>query len=158
MAFPIDRTLSAKQNFVNLINTVILVDSSTGALTVDDVTLSNVVSYTPSDASENTNTQITVTANTDSGFTGTTTLRYLRLTLGQTVVGARTQFSITSSDTTTTLLESISQEHNLLTSQVTLSGSLPTTSGASTTMTVTAVADGAFYVPASSFTVIVTLA
>lgn len=143
MSFQIDRTKTAQLNMLGLINS-----GSTYAFTGSEFTYGAPSAQTPADGQEDTNSQVTVTAVEDSGFTGTKTVRYRRLALGQTRPGARQNYVITTGDTLASLKEQIATEHNLILDQFDLTGTLPDDDAdPAATMTLTAVADSLVYLP-----------
>lgn len=148
MGQQIDRTKTAEQNMLALINT-----GSTFQFTGTEFTYGLPSSQTPADPQENTNSQVTLTAVAGSGFTGTQTVRYRRLALGATRPGALTSYTITGSDDINTLKAAIALEHNLVPDQFSLTGTLPTTSGEQQTFTLTAIANSLLYTGSTTVTV-----
>lgn len=141
MPFQIDRTKTAQQNMLGLINS-----GSTYAFTGTEFTYGTPADQTPADPEEDTNSEVTVTAVEDSGFTGTKTVRYRRLALGQTRPGARQNYVVTTGDTLASLKEQIATEHNLVLDQFDLTGTLPTADAdPAATFTLTAVEDSLLY-------------
>lgn len=149
MTFQVDRTKSAEENTLGLINT-----GSTYAFTGTEFEYGTPTVYVPQGA-EVSNTELTLTAVEDSGFTGTKTVKYTRLALGATRPGARQNYTITGADTLATLKEAIATEHNLILDQFNLTGTLPAQGAPAETFTLTAVADSLVYV-AGTHTVSVT--
>lgn len=120
MPHQIDRTKTARQNFIDLVNT-----GSTFPFTGTEFTESgNPEPYTDNPGVSN--TQVTLEAVSGSGFIGTKTVHYRRLTPGATRTAAALDFVISESDTLTTLKEMICVEHNLVSSEINLVGDLPT--------------------------------
>lgn len=119
MGHPIDRSKTAFQNFVDLINTV-----TNYELTGTEFTNGEPTEYIPEEP-DTSNTQITLTAVPSSGFTGTTTVRYSRLALGQTKIGASTTFALTGNPSRSAVEQLIAQAHNLVLDEFSLSGSIP---------------------------------
>ena len=138
--FQIDRTKTAAQNFLGLVNS-----ASSFTFTGTEFTVGNPSSQTPADPQEKTNSQATLTAVPDSGFVGTKTLRYARLALGQTRPGARQNYTITGADTIATLKAAVAVEHNLVLDQFDFTGTLPAQGAAAQTFTLAAIANSLLY-------------
>lgn len=137
----IDRTKTANANMLALILT-----ASTFQFAGTEFTIGNPSAQTPADPQEPTNSQVTLTAVNGSGFTGTKTLRYARLALGQTRPGAKTAYTIGASDTLATLKSAIAVEHNLVESEFDLTGTLPAQGAPAQTFTLTANANSLLYI------------
>lgn len=136
----IDRSKTADQNILALILT-----ASSFAFTGSEFTVGPASAQTPVDTQEHTNSQITLTAVDGSGFTGTKTLRYARLVMGQTRPGAKVAYTITGSDTLTTLKEAIAVEHNLVDSDFDITGTLPAQGAPAQQFAVTATGTSKLY-------------
>ena len=136
----IDRTKTAAANMLALILT-----ASTYAFTGTEFTVGAPSAQTPTDPTEPTNSQVTLTAVTGSGFTGTKTLRYARLAIGSTRPGAKTTYTITSADTMQTITDAIAVEHNLVESEVVVTGTIPAQGAPANPFTVTANAGSLLY-------------
>jgi hypothetical protein len=120
MPHQIDRTKTARQNFIDLVNT-----GSTFTFTGTEFTESgNPEPF--SDNPEVSNTEVILEAVSGSGFIGTKTVHYRRLTPGATRTAAALDFDISESDTLETLKEMVCAEHNLVSSEINLVGDLPT--------------------------------
>ena len=146
----IDRAKTAEANMLALILT-----ASTYAFAGTEFTVGPASSQTPTDGAEQTNSQVTLTAVDGSGFTGTKTLRYARLVLGQTRPGAKVAYVISGSDTNATLKTAIAVEHNLVETDFDITGTLPAQGDPDATFAVTAAAASKLYVTGSTFNVTV---
>jgi hypothetical protein len=130
MPHQVDRTKTARQNFIDLVNT-----GSTFTFTGTEFTEPTGVEEYTGDP-EVSNTQVTLEAVSGSGFVGTKTVHYRRLAPGATRTAAALEYNITEEDTLTTLKEMICVEHNLISSEISLVGDLPTTIGQTTEINV----------------------
>jgi len=136
----VDRAKSADQNMLALILT-----ASSFAFTGSEFTVGPASAQTPADPQEKTNSQVTLTAVANSGFTGTKTLRYARLVIGQTRPGAKVAYVIGGADTLSTLKSAIAVEHNLVESEFDITGSLPAQGAAAAVFAVTAAGASKLY-------------
>lgn len=137
----IDRAKSASQNVLAMILT-----ASSYAFAGTEFTVGNASAQTPANPAEGTNSQLTLTAVANSGFTGSKTLRYTRLSIGQTRPGAKVAYVIGASDTLGTLKSAIAVEHNLVESDFQITGSLPAQGAAAATFAVTAIGTSNLYI------------
>lgn len=138
--FQINRALSATQNLLGLVN-----NNSTYAFTGTEFTIGVPSAQTPADPEENTNSQVTLTAVVGSGFIGTKTSRYRRLAIGATRPGALVNYTIGAGDTQADLKEMIAVEHNLVSSDFTITGTMPTVDQQTEVFAVTAINDSLLY-------------
>lgn len=138
--FQIDRTKTSAANLIALLNT-----GSTYAFTGTEYTIGAPSAQTPVDGSENTNSQVTLTAVDGSGFTGTKTVRYRRLAMGATKPGAAVTYTITGADTLATVKTAIAVENNLIESDFDITGTLPVQGAADQPFAVTAGANSVLY-------------
>lgn len=129
----VDRTLTAQANWLALFNS-----ANTHVFDGSEFTLGLPLAHAPDDPQEPTNTQITITAVPDTEFTGSKTLRYQRLTLGYTRAGSTQNYSLTSGMTQQAMINTIMADHNLVPSEITIDGTLPTTPGGTAVWTLTA--------------------
>jgi hypothetical protein len=139
MPHQIDRAKTAAQNLLELVNT-----GSTYPFMGTEFTNGNPSVYTP-ESPDTSNTEITLTAVSGSGFTGTKTVRYRRLEMGQTKTAAATEFSVTDEDDIDSIKAQIAIEHNLVLSEFNLVGDLPIPGGADTNCTLQAVSNSVLY-------------
>lgn len=146
--FQIDRTKTAAANLIALLNT-----GSTYAFTGAEYTIGAPSAQTPVDTTENTNSQVTLTAVDGSGFTGTKTVRYRRLALGATKPGAAVAYNITGADTLATIQTAIAVEHNLIESDISTTGVIPVEGAGPNTFTVTAAPTSVLYTGTLNVTV-----
>jgi hypothetical protein len=119
MPHQIDRAKTARQNLIDLINTV-----TTYTFDGTEFTNGDPSDYTP-ESPDTSNTQITLTAVSESGFTGTKSIKYRRLELGHTKTGAETTFTVEDGDDRDSLEAKIAIEHNLVLGEFSLSGTIP---------------------------------
>jgi hypothetical protein len=120
MPHQIDRTKTARQNFIDLVNT-----GSDYVFVGTEFTESGSPElYTGQP--EVSNTQITLESTPNSGFVGTKTVYYRRLDAGNTRTAAALDFDITETDDLASLKNLICIEHNLVASEVNIVGDLPT--------------------------------
>lgn len=150
MPFQIDRAKTARENFVDLVNT-----GSTYVFTGTEFEENGVPEVYVGDPGVS-NTEITLDAVEGSGFIGVKTVYYRRLAPGATRTAAALEFDIIDTDTLTTLKEMICEEHNLVSSEVTLTGVLPTVVDESELIQVVFNANSLLYT-AGQFEVTVTL-
>lgn len=146
--FQIDRTKTSNANLIALLNT-----GSSFAFTGSEFTVGAPSAQTPTDGSENTNSQVTLTAVNGSGFTGTKTIRYRRLALGATKPGAKTNYNITGADTLATIKTAIALEHNLIESDFNVAGTIPAQGAGPATFAMTAAANSVLYTGTYNVTV-----
>jgi hypothetical protein len=147
--FQINRTLTAAANMLALVNS-----GSSYQFSGTEFTFGPASAQTPSNGAEQTNSQVTLTADEQTGFIGTKTVRYRRLSLGATRPGAAVSYTVGGADTPATLKAAIAAQHNLVESEFNLSGTWPTQGAGANTFTLTAVAGSLLYV--GSITVQVT--
>lgn len=138
--YQIDRTKTAAANLIGLLNT-----GSTYTFTGTEYTIGAPSAQTPVDGSENTNSQVTLTAVDGSGFTGTKTVRYRRLAMGATKPGAKTAYNVTGADTLATIKTAIAVEHNLIETDFDITGVIPAQGAGPATFAVTASANSVLY-------------
>lgn len=138
--FQINRTLTAAANMLALVNS-----GSSYQFVGTEFTFGAASAQTPADSQENTNSQVTLTANEETGFIGTKTVRYRRLELGHTRPGAATTYNVGASDTPATLKSAIAAQHNLVESEFDVSGTWPTQGAGPNTFSVTAKAGSLLY-------------
>jgi hypothetical protein len=134
----INRTKTAKQNMVDLINT-----EANYVFSGNEFTFSSPQAY--SQESEISNTQVTLTSVPEYGFIGTKTIKYRRLELGHTFIGATTTFHVTASDNQASIEHRIAAEHNLVFGEFYLSGSIPSEGDQDTVCTLQAYGDSLLY-------------
>jgi hypothetical protein len=146
--FQIDRTKSAAANLIALLNT-----GSTYAFTGSEYTIGVPSAQTPVDNTENTNSQVTLTAVDGSGFTGTKTVRYRRLAMGATKPGAKVAYTIGGTDTMQTIKTAIAVEHNLVESDFDITGVIPAQGDPAATFAVTAIDGSVLYTGTFNVTV-----
>jgi hypothetical protein len=138
--FQIDRTKTSLANLVALLNT-----GSTYAFTGSEYTVGAPSAQTPVDNTENTNSQVTLTAVDGSGFTGTKTVRYRRLAMGATKPGAATAYNVTGADTLATIKTAIAVQHNLIETDFDITGTIPAQGAGPNTFAVAASANSVLY-------------
>lgn len=137
--FQINRTLTAAANMLALVNS-----GSSYQFDGSEFAFGQASAQTPT-GQENTNSQVTLTANEETGFIGTKTVRYRRLELGHTRPGAATTYNIGASDTPATLKSAIAAQHNLVESEFDVTGTWPTQGAGPNTFTLTAKAGSLLY-------------
>jgi hypothetical protein len=120
MPHQIDRTKTARQNFIDLVNT----GSDYVFVGTEFTESGNPELYTGQPGVSN--TQITLESTPNSGFVGTKTVYYRRLDAGNTRTAAALDYDITEADDLASLKNLICIEHNLVASEVNLVGDLPT--------------------------------
>jgi hypothetical protein len=150
MPHQIDRTKTARQNFIDLVNT----GSNYVFVGTEFTESGNPEPYT--EQPEVSNTQITLESTPNSGFVGTKTVYYRRLTAGNTRTAAALDYDITEADDLDSLKELVCIEHNLVSSEVTIVGDLPTEFGETTIVNIFLIGYSLLYV-GGTFEVNVTL-
>lgn len=139
MPHQVDRAKSADENLIDLINTV-----STYTFTGTEFTHGNPQVYTP-ESPDTSNTQILLTSVPGSGVTGSKTVRYRRLEMGETKTGASTTFTVEDGDDRADLEEKIAIEHNLVIGQFALVGTIPEYGDPDSNCTIEAVNNSVLY-------------
>jgi hypothetical protein len=139
MPHQIDKTKTAEQNLIDLINT-----ASEYTFTGEEFTHGTPEEYIP-ESPDVSNTQILLTAVPGSGVTGTKVITYRRLEIGRTVIAAPRTFEVTSSDNQASVEELIAEAHNLVIGQFYLSGSIPEPGDPDTSCTLQAYSDSLLY-------------
>lgn len=139
MPYQIDRAKTARQNLIDLINTV-----TTYTFTGTEFTNGDPSVYTP-ESPDTSNTQITLTAASESGFTGTKNIKYRRLELGHTKTGASATFTVEDGDDRSSLETKIAIEHNLVIGQFSLVGTIPAYGEPDSSCTIEAVNNSLLY-------------
>jgi hypothetical protein len=148
MGHRIDRTKTALQNFVDLINTVTMYQ-----LTGTEFTYSEPTEYTPEEP-DTSNTQILLTATSESGFTGTKAVQYKRLGLGQTKIGSSFTFTVEEGDDRDSVEEKIAIAHNLVLGEFSLVGSIPSPGDTNDSCTLEAASNSLLYFGTCDITLI----
>jgi hypothetical protein len=148
MPYQINNSQTAEQNFVGLINTGTQL-TFTGA----EFTRGTPSVYTP-ESPDTSNTEITLTAVSGSGFTGTKTIRYRRLELGHTKTAAATEFSVLAEDDRASMKQKIATEHNLILSEFDLVGTIPAPGDDDSECTIEAVTNSIIYFGTYSVTLL----
>lgn len=148
--YQIDNTKTATQNLIGLINS-----GSTVVFTGTEFTVGPPTPFTPTEQGEVTNTQILLTATEGSGYMGTQSPRYVRLTVGDTRPGAFSTWAVNSAKTRAQLIADILENHKLVASEIDftgLEGGMPA-AGQQGTLTATAKAGSYLYIGSFAFTV-----
>lgn len=148
--YQIDNTKTAAQNLIGLINS-----GSTVVFTGTEFTVSPPTPFVPTEPGEVTNTQITLEATEGSGYMGTQSPRYVRLTVGDTRPGAFSTWVVDSAKTREELIDDILENHKLVESEIEftgLEGGMPP-AGETDTLTATAKAGSYLYIGSFDFTV-----
>lgn len=146
--FKIDPLKTAQANLLDMINEFAKIQ-----LIGDEYSIGLPSAQTPTPP-EDTNSVFVLTAQPGSGFTGSVNIRYRRLSIGNTFVGAPASYDVVSAVTRSQLIAQIIEEHQLIESEVTFTGleEMPT-GGSNGELTCTAVANSYFYTGELVFTV-----
>jgi hypothetical protein len=139
MPHQIDRVKTADENLIDLINT-----ASTYTFEGTEFTHGNPTEYVP-ESPDTSNTQILLTSVPGSGITGTKTVRYRRLEMGETKTGASTTFTVEDGDDRTSLEQKIAVEHNLVIGEFALVGDIPEYGDPDSNCTIEAVSNSVLY-------------
>jgi hypothetical protein len=146
--FAIDRTKTALANFLALVNAL---SGTSRTYVTGDVTLGT---PTADSSVGGFNTAIQMTGVENRGYTGTKTIRYKRLALGSTKSAAAVTFDADQSAGNQAAIDQIAVAHNLVMSDVVVTGGVLAAIGDTATFTLTAAAVSLLYT--GSFTADVT--
>lgn len=116
--YQVNHTLSAAQNLVNLLNTV-YTNPAGGKLSLGDFTHGNPGSITPTVGNNQSNTELTITGNSDANFYGSVNVQYKRFTLLENRPSAGTEVPYVEGDTHQDIHAKILLLHRIVASEVT---------------------------------------
>lgn len=131
--------------FQNLLNLIADANPNSGVINTDQVTLSSVTVLTPTQE-DSRNSQITLTAVNNNGFTGSVAVRYKRLDLGVDVNMGTQNINIGENTTMESILNHLSTTYGLVKESLQLTGSLPSSQGSTSNIVLSAVPDSILYI------------